>query len=112
MITIPNGQIYIGSWRIWVFLCTGIATQIFLFLICSLRYQKYLFYGAILALMFGPLQILIYARIPSFEFYFHHSNELLFIYFAGHQLLCWLIAIAILILGQLWSENRFSRMEQ
>jgi len=112
MITLPHGYVLIGSWRLWSFLCTAIATQIFLFLICSLRYQKFLFWVGCLALMFGPLQILSPTRNEILWFYFYHSNEILFIHFASHQLLCWLIAITALILAQLWCESRFSRMEQ
>ncbi len=111
-IRILNGRVMIGSWRIWAFLCIGLATQLFLFLICSLRYQKFLFWGICALMIFFPEGLLMATNDTVMQFSWINSKELLFITFAAHQPLCWLITIPALILGQLWCEKRFARMEQ
>jgi hypothetical protein len=55
---------------------------------------------------------MIFTDKMNFEFHSTDWNEIAFIFFAAHQILCWLIAIAVLVLGQIWCEKRFSRMEQ
>ena len=112
LISIPYGKVMIASWRLWLLAFTIVCTQIFIFLICQFRFQKILYYGVGYGLIFLPIPLMIFTDKMNFEFHSSLLSEIAFIHFAGHQLLCWLIAIAAMILGQLWCEKRFSRMEQ
>jgi hypothetical protein len=112
LVSIPYGKTMIASWRILLLACSIACTQIFIFLICQLRFQKLLYYGVGMGLIFLPLPLMIFTDKMNFEFHSTDWNEIAFIFFAAHQILCWLIAIAVLVLGQIWCEKRFSRMEQ
>jgi len=112
LVSIPYGKTMIASWRILLLAASIACTQIFILLICQLRFQKLLFYGVGMGLIFLPLPLMIFTDKMNFEFHSTYWNEIAFIFFAAHQILCWLIAIAVLVLGQIWCEKRFSRMEQ
>ena len=105
-IFLPNGNILIGIWRIWLPLCIGVITLLFLTLASKVKYIWWLLMPLGVALIF-------YFCFPSV--FFHGSsdtgreglnlNTALFFFFATHQLFCWLIAISALFLSLYFYER-------
>jgi len=109
-ITIPYGNLLVEGWRLWLFLCTALGSQMLIFLIYPLKYRRFILWGTYIGIVFLPLLMLhgsISANDESLPF-----NEKVFFVFAANQLLLWLVTILALIIGQLWCEHRFVRMEQ
>jgi len=111
-ISIPTGNILVGSWRIWLPLCIGVITLISLTLA---RKVKYIWWF----LMPLGLVLLYYFCFPSV---FYHGasgsrydgqdlNTALFFFFATHQALCWLIALPALFLSLFWYEQGTEQFE-
>jgi hypothetical protein len=108
-IKIPNGNVMIESWRLWSLICVAMGAQIFIYIIYPLKYRKFILWGIFLAVIFLPL-LTIGSRATEVESL--SVKERIFFAFVGHQPLFWLSTIAVLILGQLWCERRFSKLEQ
>jgi len=108
-ITIPNGNTMVQGWRLWVFMCIAIGTQVLVYLVYPLRYRRFICWGAFAVIIFVPLATALVRIREGGSF---SPKETLFFGFVAHQPLCWVGAIAALILVQLWCESRFSRMEQ
>ena len=109
LVTIPNGNALVESWRAWQFLFLAIGTQVFVLLIYRLKYRRFILWAAYLGLAFLPLIIIStvgYKRAGL------SPGETMFFVFVSHQWLFWLITIAALILGQAWCERRFATLEQ
>ena len=108
LITIPNGNALVESWRAWQFLFLAVATQVFVLLIYRLKYRRFILWATYMGLAFLPLIIL-----STFGYKGGRSaSETTFFVFVSHQWLFWLITIAALILGQAWCERRFATLEQ
>ena len=112
LLSIPSGKTMIASWRLCLFSCLIAFTQAFILLICQLRFQQLLLYGFGFLMLLLPMLIVMLCVSLNFDLHYNTLDEVPFIFFASHQILCWLIAIAFLILGQIWSESRFSRLER
>ena len=119
-ITIPNGNTLVESWHIWQFLCVAVCTQVFVLLIYPLKYRRFILWGTYLGCIFVPLiiSILSISRILSIS---PHdvsrgeslsTNEAVFFAFVAHQWIFWFVTILALLMGQLWCERRFARLEQ
>jgi hypothetical protein len=109
-IMIPNGNILVDAWRIWLFLALAIASQVFILLMFPLKYRRYISWAVIMLIVLLPLGRLFLTAGAHFEG--PASNETLFFVFVAHQWLFWLAAILALPLSQLWCERRFSSLEQ
>jgi hypothetical protein len=108
-ITIPNGNTLVEGWRLWWFMCAAIGAQVFVYLIYPLKYRKFIWWGTYLVAVFLPLlAVLRHAQ----EVGHLSTQERMFFAFVEHQPLFWSMAIAGLILAQLWCERRFSQLEQ
>jgi hypothetical protein len=108
LITIPNGNTLVESWRSLQFLYVAIGTQVFVLLIHPLKYRKFILWGTYLALTLFPLLTIMSGMHKSAG---PLSSVTIFFAFAGHQWLAWLMATAALILGQVWCERRFASLE-
>jgi len=105
-ITIRNGTSLVGLYHIWIYLCIAVCTEVFVYLIYPLRYRQIILWVTFYACVF----------IPSARFVLHTNGpslgETVFFAYVAHQALLWITAIAAVILGHLWCERRFERMEQ
>ena len=103
---LPNGNILIGMWRIWLPLCLGVIILVFLTLARKIKYVWRLLMPLVTALI-------IFYCYPSVFFRGASDagrdgldlNTALFFFFATHQLFCWLIAIPALFQSLLWYER-------
>jgi len=108
-ITIPNGNALVESCHLWVFLFTAIGTQVLIFLIYPLKYRRWIFWTIYLGVIFIPLFGLRNTALRDEKL---SSNEMFFFSFVAHQPLFWFLAALAFILGELWCERRFARLEQ
>jgi hypothetical protein len=108
IITIPKGKALVEGWHSWQFLSLAIGTQLFILLIYPLKYGKYILWTTYLGLIFVPLLTIMSIGYKSGG---ASSGESMFFAFVAHQTLFWIITIAALLLGQLWCERRFARIE-
>jgi hypothetical protein len=111
-ITIPNGNILAEAWVFWMYLASAIGTQVLIFLIYPLKYRRTIFWTTYMGFIFLPL-------FSSFSNLRNMGKpeklppaESFFFAFANHQVAVWMLTGLALILGQLWCERRFARMEQ
>lgn len=105
-IFLPNGNILIGNWRVWISLCFGVAT-----ITLWTTFKKLKSFEWILNLL--GCAFLFYFCFP--RMFFHASsdtgrdiwdlNTALFFFFATHQFFCWLIAIPSLFLSLYFYER-------
>lgn len=108
-ITIPNGNILIKSWGLWMLVCTALGAQALVSLLYPLKYRRFIFWGIFVVGAFFPMSM-IWDHTGNTENVL--TRETVFFAFIAHQPLFWLATIAALVLGQLWCEHRFSRFEQ
>jgi hypothetical protein len=108
-ITIPNGNMLIGSWRIWTILSVAIVVQLFFLAIYPLKYRLAVltvaFFAVIGLPLFITLRLISRSDVPSF-------NEPMFFIFTAHQAMAWVLTIVAIFLGQVWCERRFAGLEQ
>jgi hypothetical protein len=109
IITIPNGNALVESWRSWEFLSLAVGVQVFLFLIYRLPYRRFIVWGTYMAFVFVPL---LRIMIRGFKGGGPSPGVTMFFAFAAHQSLFWPMTIGALILGQAWCERRFASLEQ
>lgn len=108
-ITIPNGNVLVEAWHLWIFLLTAIGTQVLIFLLYPLKYRRFIFWGIYIGIIFIPLFSIRSSASMDEKL---SPNESLFLSFAAHQFLFWILMALALVLGQLWCERRFARLEQ
>lgn len=109
IITIPDGNVLLESWRSLKFLCFAIGTQVFALLIYPLKFRRFVLWGAYLTLVFVPLFIL---RSDAHKNGDLSPTVLMFFAYVAHQWLFWSVLILALAFGQVWCERRFSTLEQ
>jgi hypothetical protein len=107
-IIIPNGNPLVQSWRIWSILCLVLGTQIVILLIYPLKYRRFILWGVLAAVVGIPLYLTFSSISKGGGLAF---NEVMFFGFVAHQGLVWVFTIAAVLLGQVWCERRFARME-
>lgn len=108
-VIIPNGNISMASWYLWVFAVSAVAAQVLIFMICTLKHSKVIFWIIFIGIIFVPLFSLRPSAGGEIKL---STGEVCFLYFATHQLLLWLLTIVTLIASQLWCEHRFANLEQ
>lgn len=108
-ITIPNGNILVAGWHLWMFLLAAVGTHALINLIYPLKYRRFIFWAVYLGVIFTPLLGL---RNLSSQNELLAPTERAFLFFATHQLLLWSFAAASVLISQLWCERRFTGMEQ
>jgi hypothetical protein len=112
-ITLPSGNLLAGAWHLWTCLLAAVAAQVFIFLIYPFKYRRALFFTVYFGVIFGPVLFMFYnlkhiaGRPEELSL-----DERLFFTFAAHQPELWILTGAAVILGELWCERRFVRMEQ
>lgn len=109
VISVPNGNVLVESWHLWVFAFTAIGTQVLLFLIYPLKYRKVIFWVVYLGALFIPLFLLPHGASKTEQL---SPNEIVFFSFATHQAFFWILAGLALLFGELWCERRFAQFEQ
>ncbi len=105
-LTIPNGNPLVESWRLWTILCVAIVVQLLIFLICPLKWRRYIFWAVVAGIIFIPMSPAFTNKSDGLSI-----DEAMFLFFAAHQALIWLVTIVMLFLGQLWCERRFAGLE-
>lgn len=108
LIVIPQGNILIEEWHFWQFIISVIVVQALILLLYPLKYRLWLFYALFMSFIFVPDLIDLHHirdELPS-------HTERLFFSFAANQAAFWIFTAFALILGQLWCERRFARLEQ
>ena len=105
-VSIPSGHLLIALWRVWVFLIISVVTQVLIYALYPLRYRRYYFWAALLLVSFTPLFTMM-AR-PGATALDQHC----FFLYAAHPAAFWGAGAAALLLGQVWCERRFCRLEQ
>ena len=103
-LAIPSGKILIAAWHAWACLSSAIVVQLLIALIYPFPYRKYVVWG-----LFGSAILL-----PLISLYFHakiFAGNRLFFLFAAHQTLFWTETLFLVVLSQLWCEQRFARQE-
>ena len=110
-ISIPNGNILLGSWRIWLPLCIGILTLTFLTLARKFKYGSWLFSLFAFALLFLMLQGVFSHLGTSSRGDGLDWNTSLFFFFSSHQSLCCLITLPALFLSLFWYEQGTEQFE-
>jgi hypothetical protein len=106
LVSIPSGRFLVAEWHAFGLVVLAAAVQVFVYWTYPSRFRKLLFWALIIGISAAPLADALWQR---------HSmpcSVRLFFLFAGHQALSWTLAAGILILGQLWSERLFARLEQ
>jgi hypothetical protein len=92
------------SLNAWACLSSAIVVQLLIALIYPFPYRKYVVWG-----LFGSAILL-----PLISLYFHakiFAGNRLFFLFAAHQALFWTETLFLVVLSQLWCEQRFARQE-
>jgi hypothetical protein len=108
LIAIPGGNVLIEKWHFWLFVIAVLIVQALILLLYPFRYRWLFLYAIFMSFIFVPLLIDLHhirEQVPS-------HMERLFFSFAAHQTAFWILTGLILILGQLWCERRFARLEQ
>ncbi|MGA3172001.1 MAG: hypothetical protein ABSE62_13420 [Chthoniobacteraceae bacterium] len=108
-ITIPNGITLVDSWHVWQILSLAIVIQLFAVLIYKQKYRRYILWISYIVLIYVSIFVLT-AHTPKDGSL--SDDETMFLSFAAHQTLFWIVTIAALLFGQLWSERRFAGFEQ
>jgi hypothetical protein len=112
IISIFLGRPLIAAWHVDTFLLATAMVQVLVYALkpVTFTYRRYVFW-ALLAL-FLAIGVAIW---PPAVF---HSHSLVgsfakraFLFFAAHQLSCWCLTIAAVVLSQLWCERSFARRE-
>jgi hypothetical protein len=108
LIRIPRGNVLIEEWHFEMFIVSALLVQALLLLLYPFKYRAFIFYAlfmdSILVTLLADLHYLKAATPPIME--------RLFFIFAAHQMAVWILTALVLILGQLWCERRFTRLEQ
>jgi hypothetical protein len=109
-ITVPRGNLLLEGWHLWILLISGLVLQMTIILVYPFKYRRFvlwtLFLGIVLLPIFFDLRnVGINDENPTW-------SEALFFSFVAHQPLLWILTSLALILGQIWCERRFARLEQ
>ena len=111
-IFLPYGNILLGTWYVWLPLCFGIVTLTLLTAGKTFRYFLWVLFPVGCALV-------VYYSFPSV--FSPGSTALrggglspniaLFLFYASHESLCWLLAIPALLLSLFWYENETGELK-
>jgi hypothetical protein len=110
-ITIPYGNILAQAWVLWMYLVTALGTQALIFLVYPLKYRRTLFWSIYMGFIFLPLFFSLSMLRNVGKPQTLPPDESFFFIFAHHQVAVWMLTGLGLILGQLWCERRFARMD-
>jgi hypothetical protein len=107
LISIPQGNVLVDSWHLWMFAVTALGVQVLLALVHPLKHRTFIFFTVFLICIFSlPFEELKLMRADG------ASRMVLFFFsFAAHQAAFWIVTAFVLILGQLWCEHRFCRLD-
>ncbi|HEV3272070.1 MAG TPA: hypothetical protein VGZ93_07810 [Candidatus Methylacidiphilales bacterium] len=108
LIVIPRGNILIEEWHLWMFLVALFAVQALILVLYPFKHRLWIFWGLLFSSIFVPLFI----DLADIREQTPPHMESLFFLFAAHQAAFWILTALTLILGQLWCERRFARLEQ
>jgi hypothetical protein len=107
LIAIPNGNVWVAEWNLWVFVTAALTMQLLIILLYPYRRGKVVFWIVYFGFILVPLFDLVhFARNDP------TVNEELFFAFAGHPWLAGILTTAVFISAQLWCERRFAQLEQ
>jgi hypothetical protein len=107
LISISRGNVLVAQWQFWVMLVTALLLQFAILALYPFKYAKWIFWILFMSLAFSPLIGLMTSNGKGHVY----DNVQLFFDFAGHQVLFWCVTAVLFVLGQLWCERRFARME-
>jgi len=116
LIFIPSGNLLIATWHLWAAMMITIAVQ--LVVLSPLPYFDFVRSRlSRLHILWKMMMIIIWASLvlrfsDALWDAAHLANNDLFFSFAAHQTDFWIVTVPMLIVGQLWCERRFSRLEQ
>jgi hypothetical protein len=107
VITMPRGNVMVNSWRLWIFAVTAFGVRVLLAMVYPLKHRVVIFCAVFLVCVLAPL---------FEEFQLQRADGasrmvLFFFSFVAHQTAFWIVTAIILILGQLWCEHRFCRLD-
>jgi hypothetical protein len=107
LIAIPRGNVLVAEWQLWVFIVAALVMQVAIMILYPFKYGRILFWAFFFGLIFVPLFDLTSIRtdMPTI-------NERLFFGFAGNEIVCWGVTAGAVVIGQLWCERWFARLEQ
>jgi hypothetical protein len=108
LISIPRGNVLIEEWHFGQFIISALIVQALILLLYPFKYRLWIFYALVMSFIFAPL----FTDLHHIREGTPSQMERLFFSFAAHQSVFWILIALALILGQLWCERRFSRMEQ
>jgi hypothetical protein len=107
LISIPRGNVLIEKWHFWLFLISALGGQALILLLYPFKRAIWIFYAIVMSSVF----------LPFFDF--HHLRDetptllqRVFFPFAAHQWAFWILTVLAVMLGQLWAERRYARLEQ
>ena len=108
LISIPRGNVLIEEWHFWQFVISAFGVQALILLLYPLKRRILIFYVIFMSFIFLPLFIDLH----------HIRNETpsimqrIFFPFAAHQIVFWILTALAVVIGQLWAERRYAKMEQ
>ena len=107
VITMPQGNVMVSLWRLWIFAVAGFGVQVLGALVYPLKHRAFIFSAVFLLCVFAP--IFAEFQLPRADGAAH--MVLFFCSFVAHQAAFWIVTALVLILGQLWCEHRFCRLD-
>ncbi len=97
MFFMPQRNLPDDFWQLWIYIVSAILIPILIFIVHPIKYS--LTKLVALAMLIALLGFLA-------------SVNAIFVCFVAHQFVFWVLTIPALILGQIWCERRFARLEQ
>jgi hypothetical protein len=107
LISIPRGNVLTAEWQFGVLLIMAISLQLSILILYPFKYGKIIFWTFYFGILLLPL-----FDIRSIGKDTPTLNERLFFFFAANQALFWILTSLTFVLGQLWCERRYCRLEQ
>ena len=92
-----KGNLLVKSWHFWISVFAVIVTPILIYISHPLKHPILRLFAVV-----GPL--VVFGDLAS--------SKAFFFFFVPHQALLWILTAIALILGQVWCERRFARLEQ
>jgi len=110
-IMIPNGNILIQEWVLSTYVMLALGMQVIILAVSNLKYRTFFQWGLYFALLISM------TGMPFLTILTHASKQISwmessFLYFSTHQIIWWITAIVLFLLGQVWCERRFTNTEQ
>jgi hypothetical protein len=107
IISAPQGNVLVDSWQLWTFAVTALGIQVLLALVYPWKHRVFIFYAVFLFYVLAPLFAeFLFPRADGASY-----TNLFFFTFTAHQAAFWIVTAFVLVLGQLWGERRFCRLD-